>query len=165
MATVPEIRLISLIHHGEFMLIPVKEFILLIDQTIVFSIGLLVYFIFVLFDSLIRFLGAITGTTVAGSTSDSGPWSYQFSNPTAITFDQSGYMYVLDYSNDRIQKWLPGASFGVTVAATNLGNPRGMRFDRLSNIVVADTTYDRILSFSILCRKYLSIIFSLVFEL
>ncbi len=100
-------------------------------------------------------VGATSGITVAGSTSDAGPWSYQFSNPTAITFDQYGYMYVLDYTNDRVQKWWPGASFGATVAATTLSNPRGMRFDRSSNIVIADTAYDRILSFGLVCRKSL----------
>lgn len=94
-----------------------------------------------------------SGVTVAGSTSNAGPWAYQFSSPTSITFDQYGYMYVLDYNNDRIQKWLPGASFGVTVAATTMYNPFGMRFDRLSNIVVADTANHRILSFALICRK------------
>jgi hypothetical protein len=95
----------------------------------------------------------VIGTTVAGSTSDPGPWSYQFSSPTAITFDQYGYMYVLDYTNDRVQKWFPGGSFGTTVAATLLGNPRGMRFDRSGNIVIADTAYHRVVSFGMICRK------------
>ncbi|CAF1116879.1 unnamed protein product [Rotaria sordida] len=96
-------------------------------------------------------VGAAVGVTVAGSTSDSGPWSYQFSSPTSITFDQFGYMYVLDYNNDRVQKWFPEASFGITVVAASLANPRAMRFDRLSNIVVADTGAHRILSFGLTC--------------
>lgn len=61
-------------------------------------------------------------------------------------------MYVLDYNNDRVQKWWPGASFGTTVAATALGNPRGMRFDRLGNLVIADTAYYRVISFGVNCR-------------
>ncbi|CAF2697913.1 unnamed protein product [Rotaria sp. Silwood2] len=96
-------------------------------------------------------VGAAIGVTVAGSTSDPGPWAYQFSSPTAITLDQYGYIYVLDYNNDRVQKWVSGASFGITVVATNLGNPSGMRFDRQSNIVVTDTTNHRILSFGLTC--------------
>lgn len=99
-------------------------------------------------------LGATSGTTVAGSTSDPGSWSYQFSSPTAITFDQFGYMYVLDFNNDRIQKWFPSASFGVTVAATTLVSPLGFRFDRESNLIIADTNDHRILKFGLLCRKF-----------
>ncbi|CAF4729948.1 unnamed protein product [Rotaria sp. Silwood1] len=96
-------------------------------------------------------VGAAVGVTVAGSTSDSGPWSYQFSSPTAITIDQYGYLYVLDYNNDRVQKWFPGASFGVTVVKTSLNSPYGMRFDRQSNIVVTDTNFHRIISFGLTC--------------
>lgn len=103
---------------------------------------------------IILILGAALATTVAGSTSDPGPWSYQFSSPTTITLDSYGFMYILDYANDRVQKWFPGASFGTTVAATNLGNPHSMRFDRTGNIIIADTTYDRILSFAMTCRKF-----------
>lgn len=98
-------------------------------------------------------IGAATGTTVAGSTADPGPWSYQFSSPTAITFDQYGFMYVLDYNNDRVQKWLPGGSFGVTVAATSMTNPTGLRIDRLGNIIVCDTDSHRVISFGLMCRK------------
>lgn len=102
----------------------------------------------------IEFEGAVTATTVAGSTSDPGPWSYQFSNPTAITFDQLGFMYILDFGNDRVQKWWPGASFGTTVVATDLANPLGLRFDRLGGMVIADTNYHRILQFGLTCRKF-----------
>ena len=63
-------------------------------------------------------------------------------------------MYVLDYTNDRVQKWLPGGSFGVTVAATSLNNPTGMRFDRLGNIVICDTDSHRVISFGLMCREY-----------
>lgn len=96
----------------------------------------------------------MVGTTVAGSTSNAGPWSYQFNSPTAITLDQYGYMYVLDESNNRIQKWFPGANYGTTVIVAQLYNPKGIRFDRLGNTVIADAYNHRVLSFSILCRKY-----------
>jgi len=99
-------------------------------------------------------VGSSVGITVAGSTSNPGPWSYQFSSPTAIVFDQYGYMYVLDYSNSRVQKWYPGASYGVTVAASAMYYPYGLRFDRQSNIVVADTNYQRVISFSLICCKF-----------
>jgi sugar lactone lactonase YvrE len=89
-------------------------------------------------------LGSALGSTVAGSTSDPGVWSYQFNSPTAISFDPQGYMYILDYGNDRVQKWLPGAAYGVTVLATPLNNPIGMQFDLSGNIVITDTSNHRI---------------------
>ena len=98
-------------------------------------------------------LGATLGTTVAGSTSDPGPYAYQLYNPTAISFDPYGYMYVLDYTNGRVQRWLPGASYGVTVVSAAMNLPIGMRFDRLGNIVIADTSYHRVISFALTCRK------------
>jgi hypothetical protein len=99
-------------------------------------------------------IAASLGVTVAGSTSDPGPFSYQFSSPTAITFDQYGYMYVLDQGNARVQKWFPGASYGVTVIAAALNSPTGMKIDRLGNIVITDASNHRVLSFGLTCRKY-----------
>lgn len=99
------------------------------------------------------FTGSNAGLTVAGSTSDPGPWSYQLFNPTSVTFDQFGYLYVLDQSNNRVQRWLPGATYGVTVVSAAMSSPYGMKMDRLGNIYIADTSYHRILSFSLTCRK------------
>lgn len=70
--------------------------------------------------------GASFGSTVAGSTSDAGSWSYQFNSPTSITFDSYGYMYVVDYNNARIQRWYPGASYGTTVASGTMNLPTGL---------------------------------------
>ena len=95
----------------------------------------------------------MSGVTVAGSTSDAGPWAYQFSSPTAMVFDQYGYMYVLDTGNNRIQKWFPGAAYGVTVVAAALYNAYGMQMDRLNNLLVADCYNHRVAAFSIVCRK------------
>ena len=92
-------------------------------------------------------------STVAGSTSDPGPWAYQFYNPTAITFDPFGFMYVLDYSNNRVQKWMPGAAYGLTVISTTMSGPTGMQWDTFGNFVIADTGYHRIISFGLSCRK------------
>ena len=99
------------------------------------------------------YLGSSLGVTVAGNTGDAGPWSYQFSSPTAITFDQYGYMYIMDAGNDRVQKWWPGGTYGVTVAKTTMATPHGLKFDRQSNLVIADTSYHRVISFAMLCRK------------
>lgn len=103
---------------------------------------------------LIRYvLGASSGSTVAGSTSDPGPWSYQLSSPTAITMDSYGYIYIMDYSNSRVQKWWPGAPYGVTVASSTIGNAYGLAMDPLGNLYVADTSNARVLKFSLLCGK------------
>ena len=99
-------------------------------------------------------IGVNIGITVAGSTSDPGVWSYQLNNPTAILMDQYGYLYILDYSNSRVQKWWPGATYGTTVVAATMSNPMNMKFDRLGGIVIADTYYHRIISFALTCREY-----------
>ncbi|CAF4947046.1 unnamed protein product, partial [Rotaria socialis] len=95
--------------------------------------------------------GASFGSTVAGTTGVAGPWSYQFNSPTSITLDSYGYLYIMDFNNQRVQKWLPGANFGVTVATTTMSNPYGMTMDPFGNIVVADSSYQRIISFGLMC--------------
>lgn len=99
-------------------------------------------------------VGANIGQTVAGTTGDTGPWSYQLSNPTAISLDQYGFIYIMDYGNQRVQKWVPGVTFGTTVASASLNGPYGMSFDRIGNIYVADTSNQRVLSFALTCGKY-----------
>ncbi len=131
---------------------------LLIEEIIEYNCGYLVNCTIILlnvfFSKNNSVVGSSVGITVAGSTSNPGVWSYQFNNPSAITFDQYGYMYVLDYSNSRVQKWYPGASYGVTVAASAMYNPYGLKFDRQSNIVIADTYYHRVISFALICCKF-----------
>ena len=99
------------------------------------------------------FVGASYGDLVAGAPNDPGLWSYQLNNPTAITMDQFGFLYILDYSNSRLQKWYPGASYGSTVVSGTMNLPIGFRFDRLGNLIVADTSNYRAISYSLLCRK------------
>lgn len=63
-------------------------------------------------------------------------------------------MYVMDFSNNRVQKWYPGATFGITVAAATMSNPYGMSMDSVGNIAIADTYYHRVIRFGLLCRKF-----------
>lgn len=101
------------------------------------------------------FADATSGTTVAGQSGVSGPWAYLFLNPTALAFDQYGYMYVLDTGNERIQRWWPGASYGTTVASsTTMNNPYGLSIGTTGNLVVADTSNHRVISFAAVCRKF-----------
>ncbi|CAF3163388.1 unnamed protein product, partial [Rotaria sp. Silwood2] len=99
------------------------------------------------------FADAVVGVTVAGQSGVAGAFSNQFNLPTAITFDQFGNLYVLDSGNDRIQQWVPGSTFGVTVASVAMGIPKGMAFDPSGNLVVADTGNHRVILFSVICRK------------
>ena len=62
-------------------------------------------------------------------------------------------MYIMDAGNDRIQCWSPGSTYGVTVAAASMANPRGMAFDPSGNLVVADMSYHRMVLFPVTCRK------------
>lgn len=94
------------------------------------------------------------GVTVGGTTSDAGSWSYQLYNPTALIFDPYGYMYIMDYSNSRVVKWYPGSDYGRTLISGSFSNPIGLQFDRLNNLVMADMSYHRILSFAVSCRMF-----------
>ena len=93
--------------------------------------------------------------TVAGTTSDAGPWAYQLSSPTAITLDSAGLIYVLDTGNNRVQRWRVGATFGTTVVAASMSTPYGLAIDADGNIVVGDMSNHRIMSFGLTCRKSL----------
>lgn len=67
--------------------------------------------------------------------------------------DQFSFLYILDFSNQRVQRWVQGATFGTTVAASPMSSPYGMDFDRVGNIYVADTSNQRVISFGLTCRK------------
>lgn len=102
----------------------------------------------------ISLLGATTGTTVAG-TGAIGSAANQLSSPRAVIMDQFNYLYILDTGNNRIQRWALGATSGVTIASsTSLLNPSGVCFAPPGNLIVADTSRHRIVSFPITCRKY-----------
>lgn len=63
-------------------------------------------------------------------------------------------MYIMDSGNERIQRWWPGSTYGMTVASsTSLYNPRGLVIDALGNLVLADYSYHRVVSFPGGCGK------------
>lgn len=98
-------------------------------------------------------IGSPFGITVAGDSGNAGIWSYQLNNPTGITFDIYGYMYILDSGNTRIQKWYPSGTFGQTVISSTLSSPLSFTWDFSNNFYLADTSNHRIVSFNLLCRK------------
>ena len=105
------------------------------------------------FSFFIHRLGSLTGITVAGTTSDAGPYAYQLNSPTAVIADPFGYLYILDSANSRIQRWYPRSSYGVTVAASAMSTPYSMKIDPRGNLVVMDTFNYRVISFAMTCRK------------
>lgn len=95
--------------------------------------------------------------TVAGG-NGMGSAANQLHEPTAVTMDNSGNLYVMDESNERVQKFPPGsnsATNGITVAGGN-GNGtalnqitfgEGLALDANNNIYVSDYAYTRVLKF------------------
>ena len=69
-----------------------------------------------------------------------------------IAVDAAGNVYIADHANNRIQKWAPGATSGVTVAGGNgggsagnqLSGPADVFVDAAGNIYVADNNNFRI---------------------
>ena len=97
------------------------------------------------------------GTIVAGG-NGSGSAANQLNSPFFAFVDGSGYLYVSDCNNYRVQKFPPGSDSttnGVTVAGGNLtgsadnqiGGPRGIYVDASGNLFVADKYNNRIMKF------------------
>jgi hypothetical protein len=93
-----------------------------------------------------------TGITVAGITGTPGMASNQLNTPTDVKLDYANNLYIADYLNHRIQKYLFGSSTGITVAGngTNsssqyqLARPSRVTLDVNENLYVTDTGNDRI---------------------
>ncbi|MDB5244002.1 MAG: hypothetical protein JWP57_4628, partial [Spirosoma sp.] len=91
--------------------------------------------------------------TVAGG-NGFGPEPNRVATPSGVFVDRDMTVYVADSANHRIQKWLPGAREGITVAgnpegrpgngANELDSPSGVFVDELGAIYVADTRNHRI---------------------
>ncbi|CAF0988986.1 unnamed protein product [Didymodactylos carnosus] len=97
-----------------------------------------------------------TTTVVAGREYYSGSTSDNLNSPEGIYVDGAdGTVYVADYANNRIQKWLTGAHNGTTVAGLSTGN-EGSDAESLSRptsvwvddetqaVYVADSSNERI---------------------
>lgn len=102
--------------------------------------------------------GASTGVTVAAGINGSGSDSSQFNDPRGLYVDSYGRMYIADYFNNRIQKWVPGMEYGITIAGGRgvgetpgkLSNPSGVYVSPGGELYVADEGNNRV-------QKYLSI--------
>ena len=92
--------------------------------------------------------GNANGTACSASTC--------FNNPSDVTFDPMGNMYVADTNNHRIQFFSPGQLNGTTIAGTSgaagnspikLNFPYSMKLDNQLNLYVADAYNHRIQKF------------------
>lgn len=85
------------------------------------------------------------GKTVAGG-NGYGYADNQIENPDGLLVDANGDVFVSDPSNNRVQKWTPGATSGVTVAGGagagtsnyNLSGPSGMAVDAVGNLYICN---------------------------
>lgn len=92
--------------------------------------------------------------TVAGTNEGTSDNAFRF--PAGVTVDATGNIYVADQFNHRVQKWVPGASFGITVAgiggqgdrADQLNYPMSVVVDKQGNIYVSDAANSRIQRFA-----------------
>lgn len=73
-------------------------------------------------------------------------------NPTGVIVDPFGVLFILDSGNNRVMRWVQGASYGTTII-TSLSSPDGLIFGRTGNLVVSDTSNHRVVSYSMICRK------------
>ena len=65
--------------------------------------------------------GSRIGVTVAGG-NGAGSAANQLNNPISLVVSQiDGAMYIADRNNNRVQKWLFNATFGITVAGSSTG--------------------------------------------
>ncbi len=104
------------------------------------------------------YAGFANGTLAAGDASgNNGTAQNLLDNPFGLFVDNSGNIYIADQVNNRIQKWAPGATTGVTVAGSPIGtsgtadsllySPTGVYVDNSGNIYVADFANSRIQMF------------------
>ena len=95
--------------------------------------------------------------TVAGGNGP-GTAANQLNEPNGVFIDANGYLYVLEYDNNRVQKFPPGSNSltnGVTIAGGNgrgsaanqFSYPAGLYVDASGNLFVADAGNNRVQKF------------------
>ena len=95
-----------------------------------------------------------TGLTVAGITGQFGNGSNQLNVPFGLAIDWSNTLYIADWSNHRVQKYLKDSLIGITVAGQASGSynstadylhyPGDVAVDWNGNVYVADTFNNRV---------------------
>lgn len=97
-----------------------------------------------------------TATTIAGmATGTAGTAANQLNYPYGLALDSSNALYIADYQNNRIQKWLSGATTGITVAGLSNGTagasstalkfPVAIELDSTGNMYFTDRGNHRVM--------------------
>lgn len=92
------------------------------------------------------------GIVVAGGNGEGSDLN-QFEFPTYIFVDKNQNIYISDWSNHRVVKWIKGANEGIIIAGgqgegndlTQMSNPSGIFVDELDVLYVADLGNNRIM--------------------
>jgi hypothetical protein len=103
--------------------------------------------------------GATSGVTVAGLTNYYGDGLNQLWYPRTLIVDTNMNMFIVDFGNQRIMKWMVGATSGVIIAGADLVgtlenqvlSPYSISFDSDGSLFVCNCEYNRIEKFSISC--------------
>ncbi|CAF5226493.1 unnamed protein product, partial [Rotaria magnacalcarata] len=80
----------------------------------------------------------------------------QLNEPRYLFVNRQQNIYVSDYNNHRVMKWIKGANEGIVVTEcqgkwnvlTQLKNPQGLFVDTLGTLYVADSENHRIMCWS-----------------
>ena len=100
-------------------------------------------------DYSVGYTGKGNIVVVAGPTSNlsNGNGSGQFMHVASVAIDANYNLYVADYYNRRIQKWVQGASSGTTVAS-GLGYVADVVIDSDNNLYIADFSNHKIVKWA-----------------
>ncbi|CAF0736477.1 unnamed protein product [Adineta steineri] len=100
---------------------------------------------------------AVNPILVAGQALSRGPNFSQLNLPQAVYLDSEQNLYVTDYYNYRVQKYINGSNIGMTIIGINgtagtassmLGGPRHLCFDSTETYMyIADSDNNRIMRF------------------
>jgi hypothetical protein len=83
--------------------------------------------------------GSTNGTVVAGTCGISGSNTTLLNNPTCVTFDKYGNMYVVDYVNHgRVMIFPPNSSIGIPIITSGFSLAYSVAVDTHLNLYVAD---------------------------
>ena len=84
------------------------------------------------------------------TTATAGTGAANLNTPTYCIFDKSGNLWVSDRGNNRVQKFVPPFTIGMSasISITGFSGPVGLVFDISGNLLVADNLNNRILLFT-----------------
>jgi gliding motility-associated-like protein len=90
------------------------------------------------------------GVVVAGSNTNGGSGPTELDYPMSVYVDASGYIYVADFVNGRIQRFPPNSNSttaAVTVAQNGIDGPSFVALDATGNLFVADEAGEDIVKY------------------